>query len=172
MTAARSVLQSARNVLSRARYARISALGIPFIDTDFQIVLKYIGPFREQCPVRHEDHDLPAGTGDTYPAHHPGGHGCPADLKTKKPFFSQVVPFRLHPVTRGRFWRTRTIPCEVPVKGSSDLGDGTVTVQVIKNLKKRFLKYFLCSLDSPHHRVEHVVAARQVDRGDRGVDLR
>lgn len=27
-----------------ARYARISALGIPFIDTDFQIVLKYIGP--------------------------------------------------------------------------------------------------------------------------------
>jgi hypothetical protein len=27
-----------------ARYARISALGIPIIDTDFQIVLKYIGP--------------------------------------------------------------------------------------------------------------------------------
>jgi hypothetical protein len=27
----------------RARYARISALGIPVIDTDFQIVLKYIG---------------------------------------------------------------------------------------------------------------------------------
>lgn len=26
------------------RYARISALGIPIIDTDFQIVLKYIGP--------------------------------------------------------------------------------------------------------------------------------
>jgi hypothetical protein len=26
------------------RYARISALGIPVIDTDFQIVLKYIGP--------------------------------------------------------------------------------------------------------------------------------
>jgi hypothetical protein len=27
-----------------ARYARISALGFPVIDTDFQIVLKYIGP--------------------------------------------------------------------------------------------------------------------------------
>jgi hypothetical protein len=27
-----------------ARNARISALGIPVIDTDFQIVLKYIGP--------------------------------------------------------------------------------------------------------------------------------
>jgi hypothetical protein len=27
-----------------ARYARISAIGIPVIDTDFQIVLKYIGP--------------------------------------------------------------------------------------------------------------------------------
>jgi hypothetical protein len=27
-----------------ARYARISALGIPIMDTDFQIVLKYIGP--------------------------------------------------------------------------------------------------------------------------------
>jgi hypothetical protein len=27
-----------------ARYARISALGVPIIDTDFQIVLKYIGP--------------------------------------------------------------------------------------------------------------------------------
>jgi hypothetical protein len=27
-----------------ARYARISALGIPIIDTDFQIVLTYIGP--------------------------------------------------------------------------------------------------------------------------------
>ena len=27
-----------------ARNARISALGFPFIDTDFQIVLKYIGP--------------------------------------------------------------------------------------------------------------------------------
>jgi hypothetical protein len=26
------------------RYARISALGVPIIDTDFQIVLKYIGP--------------------------------------------------------------------------------------------------------------------------------
>lgn len=28
----------------KARNARISALGVPFIDTDFQIVLKYIGP--------------------------------------------------------------------------------------------------------------------------------
>jgi hypothetical protein len=28
----------------RARHARISALGVPIIDTDFQIVLKYIGP--------------------------------------------------------------------------------------------------------------------------------
>jgi hypothetical protein len=27
-----------------ARYARITALGMPIIDTDFQIVLKYIGP--------------------------------------------------------------------------------------------------------------------------------
>jgi hypothetical protein len=27
-----------------ARYARISALGLPIIDTDFQIVLKYVGP--------------------------------------------------------------------------------------------------------------------------------
>jgi hypothetical protein len=27
-----------------ARYARISALGLPLMDTDFQIVLKYIGP--------------------------------------------------------------------------------------------------------------------------------
>jgi hypothetical protein len=27
-----------------ARFARISALGMPVIDTDFQIVLKYIGP--------------------------------------------------------------------------------------------------------------------------------
>jgi hypothetical protein len=27
----------------RARYARISALGVPIIDTDFEIVLKYIG---------------------------------------------------------------------------------------------------------------------------------
>jgi hypothetical protein len=30
--------------LISARYARISALGIPIMDTDFQIVLKYIGP--------------------------------------------------------------------------------------------------------------------------------
>jgi len=63
-----------------ARNARISALGVTFIDTDFQIVLKYIGPSGTNALFDMKIMTLPAGTGVPHPAYHPAGHGCPANL--------------------------------------------------------------------------------------------
>ena len=53
---------------------------MPVIDTDFQIVLKYIGSSGNNALFDMRVMTSRQVPGDTDPAHHPAQHGCPANL--------------------------------------------------------------------------------------------
>ena len=85
-----------------ARNARISALGFTFIDTDFQIVLKYIGPSGTNALFDMKIMTSRQVPEFLNPAHHPAGHGRPANLKIS--FFLSKNFRELHSFISTRAW--------------------------------------------------------------------